>query len=398
MKRIRRLACLGPLLVALGAPACDEGAPATSGAAGTEDAGDGGEAGGADGGQVGAGEGEGEAPVDCEHVQCDADKICHPANGRCVECIGNPDCPEDRPTYRNLTGRCGCVSSAECGALRRCDRATERCVREMDGSRCVDDNDCPTRHCGPDSVCVFCTINEHCDVELGEVCNDGYECGQPLVCGQGGTHCPEGGVCDEGSGECVRPPCEGEGEGEGEGGAVAGECPECEEDEECGDGRFCDWGGRLCHDAGRAALCHPCGDNSHCLRPNEPSGTCVQRQADGERLERFCGRDCEADRDCPRGYACSPIGLGVRSCLPLRLEAEGGESGVTCAALVDVGAPCQSDAECGLGGEGFCWEQACAYGCEEAGEERRLCVEGFLCAPVPVQVHVWGGACVRAEG
>ena len=358
---------------------------------------------GADGSGCGGASGP-ECPpdegVDCEQIKCAEGEVCHPASGRCVQCIGNADCTADKPTCLNLTGRCGCISSAECGALRRCDRGTESCVREMDGSRCVDDDDCPTRHCGPEAVCVFCLIDEHCDVQRGEVCNEVYECGRPVPCGQGGDHCPLGGVCDPATGQCVPQGCEGEGEGEGEsggGGPQGGQCPGCEEDAECGQGRFCDWGGRVCLDADRAAICEPCGDDSQCLRPNEPSGSCVERRAGGARLERFCGQDCEADRDCPRGYECSPIALGVSSCLPTRLEAEAGQAGVSCAALVEVGKRCASDDDCGLGGEGFCWEQACAYGCEETGEARRLCVQGFMCQPVPAEVHAWGGACVRTE-
>lgn len=384
------------LVVCLLVAGCDEGDPVPAAAEGSAEGG--GElnvppqeAVGEGEGEQGEGDGEGDGEVDCDLVRCAADEVCHPHSGRCVQCVGNADCSSERPTCLLLSGRCGCISSADCGALRRCDIATQACVAQMDGTRCVDDDDCPTGHCGPDSVCVFCTLDFHCDVQKGEVCNDEYQCDQPKLCGDGGAHCPEGGVCDAATGLCGPPACED----------GAASCPECAEDDECGEGRFCDWASRICLDERRAALCEPCGGDGQCLRPNEPSGTCVERRAGGERLERFCGRECAEDRDCPAGYGCAAVGLGVSSCLPLRLDPAAADPGVTCAAVVDVGRGCDGDDECGVSAEGFCWQGACSYGCDDAGADgqgARPCVQGFVCAAVPAEIHPWAGACVRQEG
>ena len=391
---LRRLAVAASVTLcassAVGAAGCDGDSAGEAEGGGAE----GGDAGGALDVPATEGAGEGDEAQGCEATGCPADQICHPNSHACVECVGNSDCGGDRPTCMTFLDACGCLSSAECGGVRRCDEREKRCVQDV-REGCQRDFDCLSGHCGPENTCVFCTHDTHC--EPGQVCNEEFECDQPQLCGEGGRHCPQGGVCDEATGRCVSEGCaEGEGEGEGEG--EAGDaCYECDDDGECGADRFCDWGRRVCLDEVRAALCQPCAVDAQCLRPADPSGSCVERRASGARLERFCGRQCEEDRDCPVGYSCGDIGLGVRSCLPARLEAADGEAGVTCAALLDVGGRCERDSQCGLGPEGFCWEGACAYGCEETGERRRPCVEGFVCAEVPEAVHPWQGACVRPE-
>ncbi len=88
--------------------------------------------------------------------------------------------------------------------------------------------------------------------------------------------------------------------------------------------------------------------------------------------------------------------MGVFSCLPAGLDASEGDEGMTCAALLAAGARCDDHQDCGLEGEGLCWQGSCAYGCEDAGARRRPCVEGFVCVAVAQEVHPWGGLCLRS--
>ncbi len=62
--------------------------------------------------------------------------------------------------------------------------------------------------------------------------------------------------------------------------------------------------------AGPGGLCAPCGDSSECGDAND---ACIVHED-----ERFCGRDCDEQRDCPDGYSCVELSNSrLWQCVPV---------------------------------------------------------------------------------
>ena len=77
----------------------------------------------------------------------------------------------------------------------------------------------------------------------------------------------------------------------------------------------------VCVDAW-ARLCSPCAETKDCQLPGVTDARCIDR---GE-LGAFCGAVCDADGDCPTGYACKAAkdvdGNTTSQCLPVSDEGE----------------------------------------------------------------------------
>ena len=62
-------------------------------------------------------------------------------------------------------------------------------------------------------------------------------------------------------------------------------------------------------------LCNPCNANSECISPGNSDSACVDRGDGGA----FCGAACQADDQCPEGYACEnatdTAGNDVKQCV-----------------------------------------------------------------------------------
>jgi hypothetical protein len=145
-----------------------------------------------------------------------------------------------------------CETSANCEAGTVCS-ATHQCIPVS----CFSSNDCPVRSwCNPDTGgceegCLNdtdCLPSEHCDVAQRSCYTPGCRGTQ--------LDCSFGEFCNALSGTCYP--------------AGGYYCLRCERNEDCG------------------------GANNYCLRL-------------GGSLDPFCGVDCSAGQECPRGYDCVPV-------------------------------------------------------------------------------------------
>lgn len=112
-----------------------------------------------------------------KNYQCPDYEVCETMMlHRCVQCLGDSDCPPSQPSQKCLTTTYQCVPS------------------------CMDDSDCPmsmsARFCSPSHVCVGCLndsqcANGDCDPNIGQCA----ECMFPLDCASE--------VCDRTTDRCV---------------------------------------------------------------------------------------------------------------------------------------------------------------------------------------------------
>lgn len=231
-------------------------------------------------------------------------------------CADDAECPESylcEPTAGlgslclpiGLGGRC--ASDDQCPAGHRCDVAEHRCFVPVSRdlcSPCTSSQQCPGGgrcHLRPDSLERYCTVA--CDAANG---------------------CPDGFLCDPG--------------------AAGG--PQC----------FPDNTERTC-DGGKG-LCSPCRGDTECGGPRD---LCVRNLTSDE---RFCGRDCVRDGDCPDGFHCLDLSgerRGPFQCVP---------NSATCRGYCDSDDPDAVRARCGLGRR-----------CELATRTCAAADDGRLCAP-----------------
>ncbi|MBX7114898.1 MAG: hypothetical protein K1X64_11280 [Myxococcaceae bacterium] len=81
----------------------------------------------------------------------------------------------------------------------------------------------------------------------------------------------------------------------------------CTGDADCGETEFCDSSTRSCRPL--KSFCETCTDNRECGGAND---NCV---ADAELNQKFCGKACVTDVDCPRGASCEDKD-GAKQCWP----------------------------------------------------------------------------------
>ena len=148
---------------------------------------------------------------------------------------------------------------------------------------------------------------------------------------------------------------------------------DCSDDDDCGDGRACEYTGKLgrsvfrCRVAGVRAAGEPCG----ALDSKDPDELC------GRGLDCAGGwclpSQCQRDDDCPRGSRCTLMGgdLDVHECSPGCTEDRDCPDGQRCD-LVSAGAP------------PICVPTDAAPSCHETGcPAGQLCVTRFPFAWAP---------------
>ena len=127
---------------------------------------------------------------------CSGNQICNTANGTCVNCIDNSNCPVNNPICNTTTNTCvTCLSPADCPhATPLCDTNTNQCVQ------CNSSADCGggTPHCSPTTQrCVGCTSGGDCPLSAPICsaanstcvqCQSNANCTSPATC-VGGTCC-----------------------------------------------------------------------------------------------------------------------------------------------------------------------------------------------------------------
>jgi hypothetical protein len=144
----------------------------------------------------------------------------------------------------------------------------------------------------------------------------------------------------------------------------------CEEDKNCGGGKYCDPCVKQCYE--KKPLCAACRSEHLC---NPLTSECIptgsQCEVDGSRCldfvtgGSFCGQACLSDAGCPGGYGCldlADIGIGVKQCVP--------KSG-SCQKVKE----CEKDVDCEFGN--ICNAQfVCVAGCQKDTE----CPQGKVCS------------------
>jgi hypothetical protein len=132
----------------------------------------------------------------------------------------------------------------------------------------------------------------------------------PRGCSASALACPSGTRCDD-----------------------AGVCRECTDPAHCASDQGCDPETGWCLPATGRGLCAPCETDLHC---GGAADRCL-----GTNGDRFCGRACLSETDCPRDFACA-----AGQCQPLA-------TAVSCAAFAAAGHACTlaDPAACGKGGE-----------------------------------------------
>lgn len=335
-----------------------------------------------------------------EDAECPGAQSC--VEGQCAEpaaCTADIDCIADRlcvaEACADPCGRAGCPGGLICdGGSGRCDEADpcegddgcfagRRCAEGLCVDPCLEDAECDGVE-----VCVegLCVPPADCDFDAA--------CGPGRVCVEGACQdgcpampCPDGAVCDEGTGRCVVPggcmeaaDCQGAQRCEG------GRCVEpavCNGDLDCLEGRVCREGAcvglcerdvdcvgsQLCQ-GGQCAEGPSCDDDGECLggrRCHPDLGACVDPCPQG-----FCpgGLVC-VDGLCGEAAACADDVdcAGERIC---RLS--------TCFS-VGIDGPCESTADC----PDVCVDFDCADAVPGACDcpDGWDCVDGGCVAPGP---------------
>ena len=249
-------------------------------------------------------------------------RICDDGGCR-AGCRDDGDCPGGQLCDDDVAACRGCQADGDCAG------PLDRCIDEVCQPGCVVDRHCPANipNCDDDGLCVECTGRADCG----------------------------GGLCDDQRSACIG--CEGNA------------------DDVCPGGSFCDWASDACFPLPNQGgpVCSRCRFNAHCGGRGD---LCIWRQ-DG--TERFCGSTCNpvgADA-CDPGYVCRRIGNAGFNCVPEGIS----DWGATCAAIRDLGLPCEQHADCGVGLEGLCRAGVCSIPCDAEAFRPLECPGGFICAP-----------------
>jgi hypothetical protein len=315
---------------------------------------------------------------------CEGDEWCDTYIGACsppqtdgAVCINNRQC---------ASGRCefflcqSCSSDSDCGSDEFCDAFGGCQPKNFNGVGCITRRECQSDICRA-GFCVEC--NDEADCEPTDYCDRnvlpgesmcvprleiGAACSTNFVCNSGNCHALTCSECDEQS-DCASdefctldliPPiesvCELRAE-EGESCASNQECVSdscfgfvcvdtCSNNDECGDGRWCDGVGVCQDEVPNGSVCLT---NIECESSNCFLGFCVQ---------------CDEQGDCPDTEFCSldPV-PGLSACI----------------APKDNGAVCVENFECA--------SDSCFLGFCVACNEQSDCTDGTFCSldPLPGQ-------------
>lgn len=144
----------------------------------------------------------------------------------------------------------------------------------------------------------------------------------------------------------------------------------CKTDAECNSSSYCDRHTRSCKV--RKAFCEACVDDAEC---GDTRDNCLLDDGLGQ---KFCGKSCESDADCPNGAECADKN-GAKQCWP--------KTGKNCDTFVgcvpDSRKPCGNDADCNDipdqvcdPGSGLCVARIalCSFG-QVCDSRSRVCVD-----------------------
>ncbi|MBI5525027.1 MAG: hypothetical protein HY897_01750 [Deltaproteobacteria bacterium] len=303
-----------------------------------------------------------------------------------IPCVGNCDCPPDRPLCRNSF--CGDASILECmgddtlcpcgqycdgvgcvAGTKKCSNACdcaqgEICVNEVCRAKldpsCVDEP-CPCgqicRDIGPLNQCVAgCTNNCDCP-DATPICIGGA-CGKlpGSGCGNDSRNCPCGQVCvnnlceDAASACSTNCDCKDPKSPICRNGACAAQAARCTLDADCPCGQEC--GSNGCAD-----IPPPCQTSCDCgLTEICEAGVCTPQ---------LPGR-CQDDNDCLCGQTCGSLGRCEAGGQPCQRSCDCPQ-GLVCTNNKCVnplpGSWCQTDAECPC--QTYCAGGFCAQGCND---------------------------------
>jgi hypothetical protein len=128
-------------------------------------------------------------------LECPGKNVCDPETGKCVECVGESNCPAERPLCN--AGKCvNCIDASNCPVTKPiCDDDLKQCVQ------CVSDGNCggATPICNLTiKRCVGCITSNDC-AGVTDICNVAtnscVECVSNAECSPPAT-CIGGGCCD----------------------------------------------------------------------------------------------------------------------------------------------------------------------------------------------------------
>lgn len=353
-------------------------------------------------------------------VECGDDRDCGQGscvNNECVECVDSSDCLVPNSCAARTCRNNVCVDGtaedipAQCalsgGGPGRCN-AQGACVE------CLADGDCPgsTPFCSAAGACIQCRSGADCD---SGVCDDNGTCGGCVTA----MDCPAPVACK--GFDCRDRTCEPVNFGPDRSCALLlgvnsgvcnglGECVECVEDAQCPGG--------VCS-AGNCVPCvepADCGTSSDCLQRTCEDNQCVQTVFDGNeactgaagpgicvegdcrgcRDDETCAAtdpatpfcvsgacvECRGRGDCPEDTACESVQCSSGSCI----RSPGG----TCAVVSGV---CIEDTCCGDGeitGQEACDPAAADLGWSSLTCDPDTCKETFL-APCAADVECADG-------
>ncbi|MBJ93052.1 MAG: hypothetical protein CMP23_01105 [Rickettsiales bacterium] len=159
---------------------------------------------------------------------------------------------------------------------------------------------CEATECETSANCengTVCTESGRC-VEVS--CHSSVECPIETWCNSDSGACEPGclssrdclptNICDEETRQCVLPGCRNT-------------------DLDCDLGQFCNALSGQCYDAGRPATqdtyyCKSCESRADCNGGVDGPNWCLRM---GGSSQTYCGVDCSAGQQCPRGYSCGRV-------------------------------------------------------------------------------------------
>ena len=267
--------------------------------------------------------------------------VCDDANGRCVQCTADGDCPNNGQCVANVCRACDPGDHAGCGANQLCCnfacQATGGGLAEQCGAcgvACPQDttNSCSNRACvcGGNAACSGATL----------FCNDG-----PGSC----TGCRNDNDCPANAGQCVAGACRACDPADDAGCTANGNTPVCGANFVC---RGCQADGD-CADNATGTLCN--AQVGRCRRCNAASDApCDLITPICDEVDNRC-EDCVNDQECTDrpGAEDQCVAGDCRACDPTAGQGNAGCDAASgspiCSAATLTCRACQADNECGAG-------------------------------------------------
>lgn len=160
------------------------------------------------------------------------------------------------------------------------------CGGDKKTPECVDHGDCPSGNACVQNACkeVDCLASSDCDIY--QFCNPFFECQEGC---EKDSDCQAGETCDKTSHSCSIYGCRST-------------------DLDCEYGEFCDTESGECYE-GEGQWCEA-GCNARNIYSCSSGRYCLQFVGQDD---AYCYRECENEGDCPRGFECGEIDLGLES-------------------------------------------------------------------------------------